>query len=80
MMHLSNLRFLQENRVDVGSVFENIADSENLARYVRGNELLTESLIYQFDGDSNRSLRALREACEVAPDDQEFPFLIKLYF
>ena len=75
-----NLRFLQEHRVDVGAVFTNVGDGKALARYVRGNELLTESLIYQFDGDSQSSLRALRQACEAAPDDQEFPFLIKLYF
>ena len=77
---IRNLRFLQEHRIKLGAVFTNVADSTALSRYVRGNELLTKSLIYQFAGDSRSSLSTLREACEAAPDDQEFPFLIKLYF
>ncbi len=75
-----NLRFLQDNRVDVGAVFTGVADAPKLTQYVRGNELLTESLLHQFAGDSRMSLDALRRACAAAPEDQEFPFLIKLYF
>ena len=75
-----NLRFLQDHRIDPATVFEDVGDAATFAGYVRGNVLLTESLLFQFAGDSRRSLEALRQAGEAAPGDQEFPFLIKLYF
>jgi spermidine synthase len=75
-----NLRFLQDNRIPVAAVFGNVGDPERMARFVHGNELMTESLLYQMSGDNQRGQQALREACRVNPEDQEFPFLIRLYY
>jgi hypothetical protein len=61
-------------------VFSNINDPEKMAKFVQGNQLLTESLFYQLNGDKQRGLQSLREACRVNPEDQEFPFLIRLNY
>ncbi|MFH1278454.1 MAG: fused MFS/spermidine synthase [Candidatus Eisenbacteria bacterium] len=75
-----NLSFLMENRGDVDRVFRDIGDPERMARFVRGNRLLTESLRHRLAGDHPRGLEALREACLANPEDREFPFLIELYY
>jgi spermidine synthase len=73
-----NLRFLMDNRTKIDAVFTNIDDPEKMARFAQGNQLLTESLLYQMSGDNQRSLQSLREAIRVNPEDQEYPFLIRL--
>jgi len=75
-----NLRFLLDNRSDVGGVFRDIGDPERLARFVQGNQQLGESLYLKFMGDNRGSLQALQRACQVNPEDQEYPFLIKLNY
>jgi spermidine synthase len=75
---VTNLRFLQDNRAPIGTVFSNVADTAKLARFVQGNQLLTESILFQMTGDNQRGLQSLREATRVNPEDQEYPFLIKL--
>jgi spermidine synthase len=75
-----NLRYLMDNRAEIGAVFSNINDPEKMAKFVQGNQLLTESLFYQLNGDKQRGLQSLREACRVNPEDQEFPFLIRLNY
>ena len=75
-----NLRFLQDNRVDLETVFHNIDDPRLMARYLAGNELLTESLFEKMSGQNERSLELLRQAARVNPEDQEYPFLIRLYY
>jgi len=73
-----NLRYLMENRCVLDDVFHNIDDPERMARFVSGNQLLSESLYRKFMGDRAGGLRALQEACRVNPEDQEYPFLIRL--
>lgn len=73
-----NLQFLMDNRTKIGDVFNNVDDPEKMTRFVKGNQLLTESLLYQLSGDNQRGLQSLREACRVNPEDGEFPFLIRL--
>ncbi len=75
-----NLRFLMENRTEINAVFHNFDDPETMARFVRGNQLMTESLLFQMGNDQQRGLRALQEACRVNPENQEYPFLIQLYY
>lgn len=75
-----NLRYLMDNRAEIGTVFANISAPEKMAKFVQGNQLLTESLFYQMSGDRQRGLQLLREACRVNPEDQEFPFLIRLNY
>lgn len=75
-----NLRFLIENRADVSTVFNDIEASAMMQRFVQGNRLLTESLYYKLRGDDQRSLELLQQACLANPEDQEYPFLIRLYY
>ena len=75
-----NLALFMEQRTEIGNVFGNIADPAQMARFVEGNRLLTESLYHRMSGDNERSLAALRRATQINPEDQEFPFLIRLYF
>ncbi len=75
-----NLRFLAERRCKVGAVFGGVEDADLMARFVRGNQLMTESLYYLHGGDRRRGLETLRRACEANPEDGEFGFLIELYY
>ncbi|TFH65084.1 MAG: hypothetical protein E4G91_03740, partial [Candidatus Zixiibacteriota bacterium] len=75
-----NLQYLMDNRTEIGAVFSNIGAPDRMTKFVQGNQLLTESLFYQLSGDKQRGLQSLREACRVNPEDQEFPFLIKLNY
>ncbi len=74
----ANLRYLQERRVGVGKIFDGIPDPARMARFVEGNRLLTESLVRQTSGDSRGGLQALQEACRANPENQEYPFLIRM--
>ena len=75
-----NLQFLMKSRCDVGSIFRNVPRPDLLQRYLEGNRLLTESLYYKLERDDKRSLDFLKQAVRANPEDQEYPFLIKLYF
>jgi spermidine synthase len=75
-----NLQFLMESRCDLDGIFKNIARPDLMDRYLAGNRLLTESLYYKLERDDKRSLELLKQAVKANPEDQEFPFLIKLYF
>lgn len=75
-----NLLFLMNNRTEITAVFHNFDDPETMARFVQGNQLMTESLLFQMGNDQQRGLRALQEACRVNPENQEYPFLIRLYY
>ncbi|MBD3257327.1 hypothetical protein GF377_02750 [candidate division GN15 bacterium] len=75
-----NLKFFIDNRTDLRDVFVNIGNPLRLSRFYQGNRLLTESLYHRLNGDHERSLQVLRQATQVNPEDQEFPFLIRLYY
>ena len=65
-------------RFGVGAVFEGIPDPALMARFVEGNRLLTESLVRQTGGDPRGGLQALQQAVQANPEDQEYPFLIRM--
>ena len=75
-----NLKFLMNSRCDIDGIFENIPRPDLMGRYLEGHRLLTESLHYKLERDDRRSLDLLKQAMRANPEDQEFPFLIKLYF
>ncbi|MCP4545201.1 MAG: hypothetical protein GY835_01895 [bacterium] len=75
-----NLRFLADNKVTLDSMFTNIDDPGKMARYLRGSELLTESIRQKMAGDTERSLITLRRACDANPENEELPFLIRFYY
>ena len=74
-----NLRFLTQNRIGIGSVFGGITEPDKMDRFLAGNQLLSESLYYKLSGDLTRSTQLLRQAVRENPENQEFPFLLKLY-
>ncbi len=75
-----NLDTFLKNRTDISEIFSNVDDQDMLHRYVRGNQLMTESLFYQFNGDRRGSLHRLQQACKANPEDPEYPFMIKLNY
>lgn len=77
---VKNLSVLLDRRVDVGSVFRDVPDPARLARFVEGNQLMSQGLVHKLSGDLPRSRAAIEEACRVNPENQEYPFLLKLYF
>jgi spermidine synthase len=75
-----NLKFLMQSRSDIGTIFKDIPQSDLMERYLEGNRLLTASLYHKLERNSQRSLELLQKAVKANPEDQEFPFLIKLYY
>ncbi|MBK9356433.1 MAG: fused MFS/spermidine synthase [Bacteroidales bacterium] len=76
----SNLDFLNKNRCDVNRVFRNIPDQAMMRRFVRGNELLTEGVFYDLQGNRKEFLNKLQAAAAANPEDEEYPFLIQFNF
>jgi len=75
-----NLRYFSENRCQISDVFINIDNQKKMNRFVNGNIKLTESIYYSLKGDKKNALKFLREAKNINPEDQEFPFLLKFYY
>jgi len=76
----SNLEFLNKNRCDVNRVFRNIPDQAMMGRFIRGNELLTEGVYYDLQGNRKEFLGKLQAAVAANPEDEEYPFLIQFNF
>jgi len=77
---IQNLTFLNRNRCNYTQVFNNVTNKEIMDEFVAGNIKLTESLIFAIKKQPNFAKEKLYEAVEINPLDQEFPFLIKLYY
>jgi len=73
-----NLRFLMDNKIEIEAIFENIPSQERMDQFIHGNHLLTESLFHKLRGERQLALETLHRACQENPEDQEYPFLIKL--
>ncbi len=76
----ANLAFLIDRRTEPEEIFSNIEDKEMLNRFTKGNRFLTECVFHRLGGDNQQGLIALRQACEVVAEDEEFPFLIRLWY
>ncbi len=75
-----NLSYLMQNRTDVYDVFSNVPDTAKMARYVKGNRLLTEALYLRLEGKEQEALKLLRMAGMANSEDQEIPFLVRLWY
>ncbi len=75
-----NLHFLMDARSGVDGIFKNITRPDLMGRYLEGNRLLTESLYCKLQHEDRRSMDLMKQAMRANPEDQEFPFLIKLYY
>jgi len=75
-----NLKLLAEARIDPRRLLTDCPRPDLMDRYLEGNNLLTESLYYRLLKDNNRSRQLMLEAIRANPENQEFPFLMKLYY
>jgi len=75
-----NLDYLNKNRGGVNRVFSNLPDQPMMDRFIKGNILLTEGISYDLNGNRQEFFNKLKEAVEVNPEDEEYPFLIKFNF
>ena len=76
----ANLEQLHALRVAPGGFFRDVPDAERLKRYRMGNEALCQSLIHKFRQEDRQALAFLREACRLNPENEEYPFLIRLEY
>jgi len=74
-----NLLFLHQNRIEPGRVFHAIPDTEQMQRFVLGNQLTTEGILLNMAGDKRGFIRKLQEAAQNNPENEEIPFLIRFY-
>lgn len=74
-----NLRLLGGARVEPTVVFMNPDDPARLARASGSQRSVTEALALLLEGRHADGLTLLRQARDADPDDQELPFLVKLY-
>lgn len=74
----ANLAFMNNTREAVGRVFQNIPDPALMQHYIEGNRLMTKALELMLQGDQNGFRRTMQRAMVVNPDNQEFPFMLKL--
>ncbi len=75
-----NLTTLDSLRVSPAGLFAGIPDMAMMERYLSGNRALCRSLAHHFRGENAAALEELHQACEVNPESQEYPFLIRLGF
>ncbi len=75
-----NLKYLSENRCDPNDIFENIDSQMRIDEFIEGNIKLMESLYFSLKGNKNVAQEKLQEACNVNPNNQEYPFLMKFYY
>ncbi len=75
-----NLKYLSENRCDPNDIFTNIDSQMKMDEFVSGNKKLMESLYFSLKGDKVNAQKKLKDACNVNPNNQEYPFLLKFYY
>ncbi len=76
----ANLAYLNFNREGVSRVFYNIPDKTKMKRFVLGNELMTRGLEGMLRNNRQLLYKQLQKAMQVNPQNEELPFLVKLYF
>lgn len=74
-----NLRRLDAARVAPAAVFGNVADGARLERATASQHQVSEALARLLSGDHAGGLAMLQQARAGNPEDQELPFLLKLY-
>lgn len=74
----ANLSFINNNREATNRVFYNIPDPAIMQHYIEGNRLMTDALGLMLQGDRKGFMLKMQEAILMNPDNQEFPFMMKL--
>ncbi len=77
---IDNLTFLNQHRGGINSAFVNVEDPKLFSKFIYANQLFTEGVIEMLRENQLGYKFALKKAIEVNPENQEFPFLLKLLF
>jgi spermidine synthase len=77
---VENLTYLNEHRGGVNRAFVNIDNPQMMNQFIYGNQLFTEGIIEMFKNNNLGYKSALEKAHEANPENEEFPFLLKLNF
>jgi len=75
-----NLAYLNFNRDGVFRVFHNIPDTMKMKRFIEANKMMTRGLEGMLRNDKRLLYNQLQKAIRIAPENEELPFLLKLYF
>lgn len=76
----NNLAYLNEHRGGVTRAFVNVEDPQLLSKFIFGNQIHTEGIISMLRNNMGAYKIALEKAIQENPENQEFPFLLKLNF
>ena len=75
-----NLAYLNFKREGVFRVFHNIPDTMKMKRFIEANKMMTRGLEGMLRNNKQLLYRQLQKAIQIAPENEENPFLLKLYF
>jgi spermidine synthase len=75
----ANLSYLNFSRDGVWRVFKNVPDQMMLKRFLEGNKIMTRGLEGMLRNDPKLLFSQLQKAIRINPENEELPFLIKLY-
>lgn len=75
-----NLAYLNFARDGLQRVFFNVPDELLLKKFVEGNKMMTRGLEGMLRNDKVLLSNQLQKAILVNPENEEYPFLMKLYF
>lgn len=76
----NNLNYFNNNRCDIYTAYKNLSNKFLMDKFLEGNILLTNSFYFSLKGEQQKAIDALIEATKVNPENQEYPFLLKLYY
>lgn len=76
----NNLNYFNNNRCDVYSIFSNLTNQYMMDKFIEGNNYLNKSFYFSFRGEYQKAKDALINAATVNPENQEYTFLLKLYY
>lgn len=75
-----NLAYLNFARDGVQCVFYNIPDEMMFKKFIEGNKIMTRGLEGMLRNNQELLKNQLRKAMLINPENEEYPFLLKLYF
>jgi hypothetical protein len=64
----------------VNRIFTNIDDPRLMSKFIYSNQIFTDGIIAMLRGDNQKYKEALVKAQHENPENQEYPFLLKLLF
>lgn len=74
-----NLGYMNEHRSSPGDFFHGISNPDLLERFLEGNRMLTRAILQDMAGNRQGFFELLQNACQINPENEELPFLIKYF-